>query len=127
MKKAKLFKGIKIQLPTEKGYEDMGVENIVTSLETYYSNNKDYHPLLAGVKLEDIKVLETDIDLYEVVSCKPDGDINLLMGFRRSMKSPNCYRNSRFLTIEEIDKEMQDGYVIAVRGLKEIKSVDELK
>ena len=129
MKKAKIFKGMKIKINFNLGeeYEDLGILNIpLTDLKKWYEDNKDHHSLLWDVKLEDIKILENNLQLYEVVSCKPEGDVNILMNFRVNLKSPNCYNNSRYLTKEEIAEEIENGYVIAVRGLKEIDSVEEL-
>lgn len=127
MGKAKIFKGMKIKI--KLGIEDLEdkIMNIpYNSLDEFYEDNKYIHPLLLDTAKKDIEILEENLNLFEVVSCKPDGDINILLNFRKSLKGSNCYRNSRFLTLEEIDKSIKSGYVIAVKGLKEIDSIEEL-
>ena len=128
MAKAKVVKGIRVKFNNlvEKDY----YENFsYLSKEQLVKNLLGRHPLLYDD--EDVQGLEieTDVVLYEVVTCivsnmEPD----IVMRFRRTVGKPNFYkRNSRLLTIDEIKYFLDNNYAVAVKGLGEINSVEELK
>lgn len=128
MAKAKVVKGIRVKFNNlvEKDY----YENFsYLSKEQLVKNLLGRHPLLYDD--EDVQGLEieTDVVLYEVVTCivsnmEPD----IVMRFRKTVRKPNFYkRNSRLLTIDEIKYFLDNNYAVAVKGLGEINSVEELK
>ena len=126
MGKAKKFKGIKVKFDFDDKDFPSSTQNVLyNSVDEFYERQKYDHPLL-DYRKKTVELAEDNLTLYEVISCKPEGDANILINFRNCLKSPNCYRHSRYLTIEEIDEAMKEGYVIAVRGLKEIDSIEEL-
>lgn len=126
MGKAKKFKGIKVRFVFDDKDFPSSTQNVLyNSVDEFYERQKYDHPLL-DYRKKTVELAEDNLTLYEVISCKPEGDANILINFRNCLKSPNCYRHSRYLTIEEIDEAMKEGYVIAVRGLNEIDSTEEL-
>ena len=127
MKTAKVIKGIRVKFNTvlEKDY----YENFhYSSKEQLVKNLLGRHPLVYDN--EDVAGLEveTDVLLYEAVTCivsniEPD----IIIRFRKTVGKPNFYKNNgQLLTVDEIKYFLDNSYAVAVKGLGEIDSIDEL-
>lgn len=129
MKKAKTVKGIRVKFNTGDEYIDSKHENVpYTSKEELTKNLLGKHLLTAEKEdIANIEVIAKDLILYEVVSCQPTNlEPNRAAEFRKNIGKPNFYKNSRYLTKKEIEQDLKNGYCIAVKGLGEIDSVEEL-
>lgn len=125
--KARIFKGIKIKINLGEGMDDYGIENVpYNTIDEFISKESESHPLLWDTERGNINLLESDLDLYKVVSCKPEGDPYILMGFRKNSHSPDYYNGGKFLTLREIDRKIKNGFVVAVDGVGEIDSIDDI-
>lgn len=126
MKKAKTYKGIKVMIDLKDDYlnsQKAGLLNVpYSTVEEFYKAQNGKHSYVDD-NLEDIKLVEGNLTLYKILTCFPDGDITVLINFRRGFN----YKNARFETKKGIEQLLKDGYVIAVAGLGEIDSIEDIK
>lgn len=64
-----------------------------------------------------------DVEVYPYISCKPRGDITVLINFRKKVGKVHY---NLYGTYEDIEEMLEDGYVIAIRGVGEIDSIEDL-
>ncbi len=129
MKKAKIVKGIRVKFNTGDNYIEARHENFpYVSKEELMKKQLGIHPLLAEKEdVTDIEIIAKDLILYEVVSCQSTNlEPNRAAEFRKNIGKPNFYKNSRYLTKKEIEQDLKNGYCIAVKGLGEINSIEEV-
>lgn len=141
-KKAEVFKGrvIKFKRNQLKGLERLESEIITTTLSfeevfrnkyneytTYDTNGSqftDNWTIDREVKEEHLEVLQDNINLYKIAKCEPDGDLKVLYNFREKVGTPNFYRD--YATKQDIEKLINSGFFVAVKGIGEISSTEDI-
>lgn len=108
--KVKVYKGIKI-----KNYHGI-IENVpYTSFEAYKKFTQDtYKHEFVGKEPE----------LFLCGLFKVDGNLSGLFNFREGLAKEKGYRN--LLNREEIAEKLKENYIVAVKGLGEIETIEEL-
>lgn len=115
MKKAQAIKGMKVRFKN-------GVVQYIP-FETLESYQKYHEELLFSAGGNDIEeILEKDVELFEVVCLKQGSPFQHLFSNDMDM-SPD----KRCLPKKELEKKLENGYHVIVRGLGEISNIEELR
>lgn len=127
MTNAKLNKGMKVEVIMRDTCDNKGVYHKEYSeyLYTLRDNVEDFYnnpSFPFNVKLEDVKKVE-DLDLYEIRTAlaKNSSDI---ADFNENYQKRNGY--NQLATKKDIEKYLSEDYVVAVKGIGRVNSIDEL-
>ena len=89
------------------------------TLESYQKYHEELLFLVGGNDIDEI--LEKDVELFEVVCLKPGSPFRELFSNDIDM-SPD----KRYLPKKEIERKLESGHHVIVRGLGEISNIEEL-
>lgn len=111
MEKAKIFKGIKVRL------WNGAIKNVpYTSMEAYEKFTEDTY---------QHELVNKENELYLCGILNLENNLDGLHRFREGLLKEKGYNT--LLNKEEIEKELEKGYIVAIKGLGEIDNIQDIK
>jgi len=116
--KAKVYEGIKLMIKQYEGDKGEKINTLCRTVEEFKNANDEN--LYGDEKIEKID----DVLLYRVDTAKADS-LSELYNIREKWDRRKQYRY--LMTLEEIEEYLENDYLVAVEGVGEISSIDEIK